>query len=179
MAVDSTFVTIMALGAGGALVGILLAARCLLWLRWQYARDAQKPPTAEILWRLPLVFVPTTKIPYAFVATAVIAGRHASVPEWLPWTVGGAFALVAIVQGSVAAALGNPDRSGRLARFADTLGARTHGFVFYRVPFVGRKATPLRVAGFPISMAILGLIETLAILVLVAIVVMMPRYESV
>ena len=59
------------------------------------------------------------------------------------------------------------------------LGARTHGFVFYRVPFVGRKATPLRVAGFPISMAILGLIETLAILVLVATVVMMPRYESV
>ena len=60
----------------------------------------------------------------AFVATAVIAGRHASVPEWLPWTVGGAFALV---------------------------------------------------AGFPISMAILGVIETLAILVLVATVVMVSR----
>ena len=172
MAVDSTFVTIMALGAGGALVGILLAARCLLWLRWQYARDAQKPPTAEILWRLPLVFVPTTKIPYAFVATVVIAGRHAVVPEWLPWAVGGAFALVAIVQGAVAAALGNPDRSGRLACLVDVLGARTRGFVFYRLPFAGRKATPLSVVGFPVAMAILGVIETLAILVLVATVVM-------
>ena len=57
MTVDSTFVTIMALGVGGTLVGILSAARCLLWLRWQYARDAQKPPMAEILWRLPLVFM--------------------------------------------------------------------------------------------------------------------------
>ena len=175
MTFDPTSTTILALGAGGVLVGILLAARCLLWLRWQYARDAQKPPSAEILWRLPLVFVTMTKIPYVFVATAVIAGRHAEVPEWLPWTVGGAFALVAIVQGAVAAALGNPDRSGLLARLVDTLGARTQGFVFYRVPFVVRKATPLSVVGFPISMAILGMIETLAILVLVAIVVMVAR----
>lgn len=175
MTFDSTSMTIVVLGAGGALVGILLAARCLLWLRWQYARDAQKPPTAEILWRLPLVFVPTTKIPYAFVATAVIAGRHASVPEWLHWTVGGVFALVAIVQGAVAAALGNPDRSGRLACLVDTLGARTRGFVFYRLPFVGRNATPISVAGSPVAMAILGVIETLAILVLVATVVMVSR----
>ena len=72
MTIDSTFVTIVTLGAGGTLVGILLAARCLLWLRWQYARDAQKPPTAEILWRLPLVFVATTKIPYA---TVVMVSR--------------------------------------------------------------------------------------------------------
>ena len=175
MTFDSTSMTILALCAGGALVGILLAARCLLWLRGQYARDAQKPPTAEILWRLPLVFVPTAKIPYAFIATAVIAGRHAAVPEWLPWTVGGAFALVAIVQGAVAAALGNPDRSGRLARLADTLGAQTRGFVFYRLPFVGREATPIGVAGFPVAMAILGVIEILAILVLVATVVMVSR----
>ena len=175
MTIDSTFVTIVTLGAGGTLVGILLAARCLLWLRWQYARDAQKPPTAEILWRLPLVFVATTKIPYAIVVAAVIAGRHASVPEWLPWTVGGAFALVAIVQGAVAAALGNPDRSGRLARLADNLGARTRGIVFYRVPFVGLKATSLSVVGFPVAMAILGVIETLAILVMVATVVTVSR----
>ena len=175
MTFDSTSMTLLALGAGGALLGILLAARCLLWLRWQYARDAQKPPTAEILWRLPLVFVPTTKIPYAFVATAVIAGRHAAVPEWLHWTVGGAFALVAIVQGVVAAVLGNPDRSGRLACLVDTIGARTQGFAFCCVPFVGRKATPISVAGFPVAMAILGVIETLAILVMVATVVMVSR----
>ena len=175
MTFDLTSMTIVALGAGGALVGILLAARCLLWLRWQYARDAQKPPTAEILWRLPLVFVPVTKAQYALIVALSITGRQATVPEWLPWTVGVAFALVAIVQGAVAAALGNPDRTGPLARLADTLGARTRGIVFYRLPFVGRKATPLSVVGFPIAIAILGVIETMAVLVLVATIVMVAR----
>lgn len=181
MAVDSIFVTIMAIGGGGTLLGILLAARCLLWLNGLYKRDAQKPPPAEILWRLPLVFTPVSKIPYSFIVAALIAGRHAAVPAWLPWAVGGAFAAVAVVQGMVASALGNPDRSGWLVRTIDGFAARhPNSGVLYRRGLackniwsgVETQTISLRM---PLSLVVLGLIETLAVLVLVGTVVFLQH----
>ena len=180
MTVDSTYVTILTLGISGALAGVLLAARCLLCLRRKYAREAQEIPGGEILWRLPLVFVPISKIPYAFIGTVLIAERHAAVPSWLPWAVGGAFALVAIVQGMLAAALGNPDRSGGLARLADSMGARMPRSVIAvnRVPFAARKEPAIAAAGLPISLVILSVIETLAILALVGTIILSSRLAN-
>lgn len=166
---DSTFVTIMALGAGGALVGILLAARCLVETVWRYKREAQPTPRSEIFWRLPLVFEPSTKAFYAMIVAMVIAERGAAVPEALPWCVGGGFAAAAVLQGLVAAVLGNPDRSGRLTRFVDTLGARLEKSRLDagRVRIARRKALRVNVPGFSVSLAVLGLIETPAILIMV------------
>ena len=174
---DSIFVTLIALGGFGTLVGSMLAARCISQVIWRSKREAQPTPKGEILWRLPLVFAPVTKVQYALIVAVVISSRHTAVPAWLPWAVGGAFAVVAIVQGAVGAALGNPDRSGRLAHFADSLGSRMQGegFAFVRAPFVGRKAVPFKVPGFLIAIAILGVIETLAIMVLVATIVMLAH----
>jgi len=167
VAVDSTFATVMSLGAGGALLGVLLAARCLRKAAWEYKRDAKTIPSEEVIWRLALIATPVSKAVYAFVATAIIAGRHAPVPAWLPWAAGGALAFVAIVQGAVASALGDSDRSGFWVGTVDAFVAR-----------FPNKARP-NDSRLSLSLAVLGVIETLAILTLVVTIVLLPRLANV
>ncbi len=142
----------LAIAAGGVVVGLLLSlGRGLGRLVWKYKQDAAAVPLEELLPSIALAGAPITKAFYAIVVATVLLQRNLAAGELsiVSTFACGAFALVAVVQGAVAAKLINTPTA------KDGL-----------------------IGSFRFKMAILGGIETLAIFALVGTIVFSARLSA-
>ncbi len=142
----------IAIAAAGVVVGLLLSfGRGIVRLVWKYKQEAATMPVEEILPAMALAGTPITKVFYAIVVAVALSQRNLAAGEL---SIGstfacGAFALVAVVQGAVAAKLINTP-------------AAKDGLI----------------GSFQFKMAILGGIETLAIFALVGTIVFSARFST-
>ena len=142
----------LAIAAGGVVVGLLLSfGRGIVRLVWKYKQEAATVPVEEILPAMALAVTPITKVFYAIVVATVLLQRNFTSGELsiVSTFACGAFALVAVVQGAVAAKLINTPTA------KDGL-----------------------IGSFQFKMAILGGIETLAIFALVGTIVFSARLSA-
>ena len=142
----------LAIAAAGVVVGLLFSiGRGLNTHIWKYKRDAVAVPKSELFFAIVMAFVPITKVLYAFIAASVLAQRNLANSELSIVAIfaGGAFALIAVVQGAWAAKLINTPTAKE-----------------------GMPGT------FPFKMAMLGLIETLAVFALVGTLVFATRLAA-
>ena len=142
----------LAIAAGGVVVGLLLSfGRGIVRLVWKYKQEAATVPVEEILPAMALAVTPITKAFYAIIVATVLLQRNFTSGELsiVSTFACGAFALVAVVQGAVAAKLINTPMA------KDGL-----------------------IGSFQFKMAILGGIETLAIVALVGTIVFSARFST-
>jgi hypothetical protein len=142
----------LAIAAGGVVVGLLLSfGRGIVRLVWKYKQEAATVPVEEILPAMALAVTPITKAFYAIIVATVLLQRNFTSGELsiVSTFACGAFALVAVVQGAVAAKLINTPTA------KDGL-----------------------IGSFQFKMAILGGIETLAIFALVGTIVFSARFST-
>ncbi len=139
----------VAIAAGGVVVGLLLSiGRGLDRLVWKYRRDAAVVPKSELLPALAMAIAPITKVCYAVIVAAFLSQRNLAEARLstVATLAGVAFALVAVLQGALAAKLMNAPSA---------------------------KGGPL--VSFHFKMAWLGAVETLAIFTLVGAIVFSAR----
>jgi hypothetical protein len=142
----------LAIAAAGVVVGLLLSfGRGIVRLVWKYKQEAATVPVEEILPAMALAVTPITKAFYAIIVATVLLQRNFTSGELsiVSTFACGAFALVAVVQGAVAAKLINTPTA------KDGL-----------------------IGSFQFKMAILGGIETLAIFALVGTIVFSARFST-
>ena len=142
----------LAIAAVGVVVGLLLSfGRGIVRLVWKYKQEAATVPVEEILPAMALAVTPITKAFYAIIVATVLLQRNFTSGELsiVSTFACGAFALVAVVQGAVAAKLINTPTA------KDGL-----------------------IGSFQFKMAILGGIETLAIFALVGTIVFSARLSA-
>ena len=142
----------IAIAAAGVVVGLLLSlGRGLGRLVWKYKQDAAAVPLEELLPSIALAGAPITKVFYAIVVAVALSQRNLAAGELsiVSTFACGAFALVAVVQGAVAAKLINTP-----------------------------TAKEGLIGSFQFKMAILGGIETLAIFALVGTIVFSARLSA-
>ena len=142
----------IAIAAAGVVVGLLLSlGRGLGRLVWKYKQDAAAVPLEELLPSIALAGAPITKVFYAIVVAVALSQRNLAAGELsiVSTFACGAFALVAVVQGAVAAKLINTPTA------KDGL-----------------------IGSFQFKMGILGGIETLAIFALVGTIVFSARFST-
>lgn len=142
----------LAIAAVGVVVGLLLSfGRGIVRLVWKYKQEAATVPVEEILPAMALAVTPITKAFYAIIVATVLLQRNFTSGELsiVSTFACGAFALVAVVQGAVAAKLINTPTA------KDGL-----------------------IGSFQFKMAILGGIETLAIFALVGTIVFSARFST-
>ena len=142
----------LAIAAGGVVVGLLFSlGRGIGRLVWKYKQEAATVPVEEILPAMALAVTPITKAFYAIIVATVLLQRNFTSGELsiVSTFACGAFALVAVVQGAVAAKLINTPTA------KDGL-----------------------IGSFQFKMAILGGIETLAIFALVGTIVFSARFST-
>jgi len=142
----------LAIAAAGVVVGLLLSlGRGLGRLVWKYKQDAAAVPLEELLPSIALAGAPITKVFYAIVVAVAISQRNLAAGELsiVSTFACGAFALVAVVQGAVAAKLINTP-------------AAKDGLI----------------GSFQFKLGILGGIETLAIFALVGTIVFSARLSA-
>ena len=142
----------LAIAAGGVVVGLLLSfGRGIVRLVWKYKQEAATVPVEEILPAMALAVTPITKAFYAIIVATVLLQRNFTSGELsiVSTFACGAFALVAVVQGAVAAKLINTPTA------KDGL-----------------------IDSFQFKMGILGGIETLAIFALVGTIVFSARLSA-
>lgn len=142
----------LAIAAAGVVVGLLLSfGRGIVRLVWKYKQEAATVPVEEILPAMALAVTPITKAFYAIIVAMVLLQRNFTSGELsiVSTFACGAFALVAVVQGAVAAKLINTPTA------KDGL-----------------------IGSFQFKMAILGGIETLAIFALVGTIVFSARFST-
>ena len=142
----------LAIAAGGVVVGLLLSfGRGIVRLVWKYKQEAATVPVEEILPAMALAVTPITKAFYAIIVATVLLQRNFTSGELsiVSTFACGAFALVAVVQGAVAAKLINTPTA-------------KNGLI----------------GSFQFKMAILGGIETLAIFALVGTIVFSGRFSA-
>lgn len=142
----------IAIAAAGVGAGLLLSfGRGISRLVWKYKQEAASVPAEALLPAIALAVTPITKVMYAFVASVVLSQRNFAEGELsiVSTFAGGVFAIVAVVQGAVAAKLINTPtaKAGLIGSFQFKLG-------------------------------ILGGIETLAVFALVGIIVGTARMAS-
>ena len=140
------------IAAAGVAVGLLLSlGGGLARLVWKYRREAADVPKEELLPALAMAFTPVTKVVYALVATMALSQRNLAESELaiLGTFAGGALALVAVVQGAWA------------AKLIDTPTAK-EGLI----------------GTFRFKLALLGSVETMAILALVGMLVFSARLSA-
>ena len=92
----------LAIAAAGVVVGLLFSiGRGLNTHIWKYKRDAVAVPKSELFFAIVMAFVPITKVLYALIAASVLAQRNLANSELsiVATFAGGAFALIAVVQG--------------------------------------------------------------------------------
>jgi hypothetical protein len=143
---------VLTIAAAGVVIGFLFSIGSgLNTLIWKYKRDAVTVPKAELLPAIVMAFAPITKVLYAFIAASVLAQRNLANSELsiVATFAGGAFALIAVVQGAWAAKLINTPTAKE-----------------------GLLGT------FPFKMAMLGSIETLAVFALVGTLVFATRLAA-
>ena len=142
----------IAIAAAGVVVGLLLSlGRGLGRLVWKYKQEAATVPLEELLPSIALAGAPITKVFYAIVVAVAISQRNLAAGELsiVSTFACGAFALVAVVQGAVAAKLINTP-----------------------------TAKEGLIGSFQFKLAILGGIETLAIFALVGTIVFSARFST-
>ena len=142
----------LAIAAVGVVVGLLLSfGRGIVRLVWKYKQEAATVPVEEILPAMALAVTPITKAFYAIIVATVLLQRNFTSGELsiVSTFACGAFALVAVVQGAVAAKLINTPTA------KDGL-----------------------IDSFQFKMGILGGIETLAIFALVGTIVFSARLSA-
>ena len=142
----------LAIAAVGVVVGLLLSfGRGIVRLVWKYKQEAATVPVEEILPAMALAVTPITKAFYAIIVATVLLQRNFTSGELsiVSTFACGAFALVAVVQGAVAAKLINTPTA------KDGL-----------------------IDSFQFKMGILGGIETLAIFALVGTIVFSARFST-
>jgi hypothetical protein len=142
----------LAIAAAGVVVGLLLSfGRGIVRLVWKYKQEAATVPVEEILPAMALAVTPITKAFYAIIVATVLLQRNFTSGELsiVSTFACGAFALVAVVQGAVAAKLINTPTA-------------KNGLI----------------GSFQFKMAILGGIETLAIFALVGTIVFSARFST-
>ena len=142
----------IAIAAAGVGAGLLLSfGRGISRLVWKYKQEAASVPAEELLPAIALAVTPITKVMYAIVASVVLSQRNFADGELsiVSTFAGGVFAIVAVVQGAVAAKLIN------------TPTAKT-GLI----------------GSFQFKLGILGGIETLATFALVGIIVGTARFAA-
>ena len=142
----------LAIAAVGVVVGLLLSfGMGIVRLVWKYKQEAATVPVEEILPAMALAVTPITKAFYAIIVATVLLQRNFTSGELsiVSTFACGAFALVAVVQGAVAAKLINTPTA------KDGL-----------------------IGSFQFKMAILGGIETLAIFALVGTIVFSARFST-
>ena len=142
----------LAIAAGGVVVGLLLSfGRGIVRLVWKYKQEAATVPVEEILPAMALAVTPITKAFYAIIVATVLLQRNFTSGELsiVSTFACGVFAIVAVVQGAVAAKLINTPTA------KDGL-----------------------IGSFQFKMAILGGIETLAIFALVGTIVFSARFST-
>lgn len=141
----------IAIAAAGVVVGLLLSFGSIVRLVWKYKQEAATVPVEEILPAMALAVTPITKAFYAIIVATVLLQRNFTSGELsiVSTFACGAFALVAVVQGAVAAKLINTPTA------KDGL-----------------------IGSFQFKMAILGGIETLAIFALVGTIVFSARLSA-
>ena len=135
----------IAIAAAGVGAGLLLSfGRGISRLVWKYKQEAATVPAEELLPAIALAVTPITKVMYAIVASVVLSQRNFAEGELSIVSIfaGGVFAIVAVVQGAVAAKLINTPTA--------------------KAGLIGT---------FPFKLGILGGIETLATFALVGIIV--------
>jgi len=117
----------MAIAAAGVVVGLLLSlGRGLGRLVWKYKQEAVAVPMEEMLPAIALAVTPITKAVYAFVAVMILSQRNLSADRLsilTTWACG-VFALVAVVQGALAAKVINTPtaKEGLIGSFRFKLG---------------------------------------------------------
>lgn len=140
----------LAIASSGVVLGLLISVcRGLLGrLVWKYKQEAASVPIEELLPAIGMAFTPVTKLFYAFVATMALSQQN--LPESELSTMStlscGVFAVVAVVQGALAAKLINTP-----------------------------TAKEGLVGTFQFKMAILGVVETLAVFALVGTIIVSAR----
>ena len=140
----------LAIASSGVVLGLLISVcRGLLGrLVWKYKQEAASVPIEELLPAIGMAFTPVTKLFYAFVATMALSQQN--LPESELSTMStlscGVFAVVAVVQGALAAKLINTP-----------------------------TAKEGLVGTFLFKMAILGVVETLAVFALVGTIIVSAR----
>lgn len=139
----------LAIASSGVMLGLLISVcRGLGRLVWKYKQEAASVPIEELLPAIGMAFTPVTKLFYAFVATMVLSQQN--LPESELSTMStlacGVFAVVAVVQGALAAKLINTP-----------------------------TAKEGLVGTFQFKMAILGVVETLAVFALVGTIIVSAR----
>lgn len=144
----------IAIAAGGVVVGLLFSlGRGIVRLVWKYKQEAATVPVEEILPAMALAVTPITKAFYAIIVATVLLQRNFTSGELaiVSTFACGAFALVAVVQGAVAAKLINSPtaKDGLIGSFQ-----------------------------YLVKMGILGGIETLAIFALVGTIVFSARLSA-
>ena len=142
----------LAIAAAGVVVGLLLSfGRGIVRLVWKYKQEAAAVPVEEILPATALAVTPITKVFYAIVVVVALSQRNLVAGELsiVSTFSCGAFAIVAVVQGAVAAKLINTPTA------KDGL-----------------------IGSFQFKMAILGGIETLAIFALVGTIAFSARLSA-
>jgi len=142
----------IAIASSGVVLGLLISiSRGIGRLVWKYKQEAAAVPTEEILPAIGMAFTPITKLFYAFIATMVLSQRNLAESEisMVSTFACGVFAIVAVVQGAVAAKLINTP-----------------------------TAKEGLVGTFQFKMAILGAIETLAVFALVGTIVVSARLSA-
>ena len=139
----------LAIASSGVVLGLLISVcRGLGRLVWKYKQEAASVPIEELLPAIGMAFTPVNKLVYALVATMVLSRQN--LPESELSTMStlacGVFAVVAVVQGALAAKLINTP-----------------------------TAKEGLVGTFQFKMAILGVIETLAVFALVGTIIVSAR----
>lgn len=139
----------LAIASSGVVLGLLISVcRGLGRLVWKYKQEAASMPIEELLPAIGMAFTPITKLFYSFVATMTLSQRN--LPESELSTMStlacGVFAVVAVVQGALAAKLINTP-----------------------------TAKEGLVGTFQFKMAILGVVETLAVFALVGTIIVSAR----
>lgn len=140
----------LAIASSGVVLGLLISVcRGLLGrLVWKYKQEVASVPIEELLPAIGMAFTPVTKLFYAFVATMALSQQN--LPESELSTMStlscGVFAVVAVVQGALAAKLINTP-----------------------------TAKEGLVGTFLFKMAILGVVETLAVFALVGTIIVSAR----
>ena len=140
------------IAAAGVVVGLLLSlGRGIGRLVWKYKREAAAVPMEELLPAIVLAVTPITKFMYALVAATVLLQRNIASGElsMFSTSAGVVFAVVAVVQGAVAAKLINSPSAKK-----GLMGA------------------------FQFKMAVLGGIETLAVFALVGVIAFSARFSA-
>ena len=142
----------LAIAAAGVVAGLLLSfGRGVGRLVWKYKQEATAVPVEELLPAIAMAATPITKVFYAFVVVLSLSQRNleAGALSTVVTVACGVFALVAVVQGAVASKLINTPTA--------------------KEGIVGT---------FRFKLAMLGLVENLAIFALVGAIIFSARLSA-